>query len=66
MALMEGQHAKGTTGERRDHGQIVGIYTATDKGLPVLPRERAKLIAGVGIEGDRYATGLGHYRPTGG
>lgn len=48
-------------------GQVVGIYTAPAKGAPMEPRAEVRAEAGVGLEGDRYATGDGKYtRPTDG
>jgi hypothetical protein len=35
-------------------GSVAAIYTAPTASLPVAPRQSATLIAGVGIEGDRY------------
>jgi MOSC domain-containing protein YiiM len=45
-------------------GQLNGIYVAERGSAPMIERDEAKLIAGVGIEGDRYATGLGLYSKT--
>jgi len=42
-------------------GSIAGIYIATQGGAPMRTLEMAELIEGVGIAGDRYATGTGHY-----
>jgi len=44
-------------------GRLLHIHTAVKGRAPMQARERARLIAGEGIEGDRYATGLGHYSP---
>lgn len=38
---------------------VVAIYTAPSAGAPMVPREAAVLVAGVGIEGDRYALRTG-------
>ena len=35
-------------------GSVVGIYTSPSASIPVQPADAATLIAGVGIEGDRY------------
>ncbi|QYX55270.1 MOSC domain-containing protein [Roseovarius sp. SCSIO 43702] len=43
------------------HGELVAIHIAEKGRAPMQPLEQATLIAGVGIEGDRYATGRGHY-----
>jgi len=45
-------------------GQLTHIHTAEQGGAAMQPLASAKLIAGVGIEGDRYATGRGYYSKT--
>lgn len=40
-------------------GRVEAIHISDHAGGPMESRERARLIAGVGIEGDRYATGGG-------
>ena len=45
-------------------GQLLHIYIAERGSAPMLAQNQAKLIAGVGIEGDRYATGQGFYSKT--
>jgi len=42
-------------------GKLLTIHTASEGRAPMVPHDSAKLIAGLGIEGDRYATGRGHY-----
>lgn len=42
-------------------GQLTHIHIAEQGGAPMQPLASAKLIAGVGIEGDRYASGRGYY-----
>jgi MOSC domain-containing protein YiiM len=42
-------------------GKLLHIFLADDAGAPMTELQEAKLIAGVGIEGDRYAKGVGHY-----
>ena len=42
-------------------GKIVAIYTAPEKGAPMEPRDGVEATAGVGLDGDRYATGEGKY-----
>ncbi len=44
-----------------DRGSVEAIYTAPGEGLPVVRRERVAAMPGVGLDGDRYATGLGHW-----
>ncbi len=45
-------------------GRLTHIHIAERAAAPMQPLESAKLIAGVGIEGDRYATGRGYYSKT--
>lgn len=42
-------------------GQLLHIHTARAMREPMRAHQTVRLIAGVGIEGDRYATGLGKY-----
>jgi MOSC domain-containing protein YiiM len=42
-------------------GRLAHIHIAEKAGTPMQPLDSAKLIEGVGIEGDRYATGRGNY-----
>jgi MOSC domain-containing protein YiiM len=42
-------------------GELTHIHIADQASAAMQPLDAAKLIAGVGIEGDRYATGRGHY-----
>ncbi len=42
-------------------GQVTSIHIAPVGSAPMQPLEAATLIAGYGIEGDRYALGVGHY-----
>ncbi|RKF15207.1 MOSC domain-containing protein [Roseovarius spongiae] len=42
-------------------GSIMSIHIAPEARAPMQPLDEARLVAGVGIEGDRYATGRGHY-----
>lgn len=45
-------------------GVVEAIHIAPDAGEPVRPLELVRAIAGVGLEGDRYALGRGHYQDT--
>jgi MOSC domain-containing protein YiiM len=45
-------------------GSIEAIHIAPDAGAPVRPLELVRAIAQVGLEGDRYALGRGHYQDT--
>jgi MOSC domain-containing protein YiiM len=45
-------------------GQLTHIHIAEQGAAPMQPLTSAKLIAGMGIEGDRYATGRGYYSKT--
>jgi MOSC domain-containing protein YiiM len=42
-------------------GRLVGIYTATEGGKPMDSLTEVRAIAGVGLEGDRYATKTGEF-----
>lgn len=42
-------------------GRLLHIHVALEQRAPMQPLERARLVAGRGIEGDRYATGRGTY-----
>lgn len=42
-------------------GELLHIFTAEQASVEMDERESATLIEGVGIEGDRYATGRGFY-----
>ncbi len=45
--------------------RLVAIYVATSAGAPMEARDRIAVVAGVGLEGDRYATATGTYSGTG-
>ena len=42
-------------------GSVIGLFIADRGGAPMRSLEVADLLANVGIAGDRYATGKGHY-----
>ncbi len=44
-------------------GTLLHIHTAPQGRAPMQPQPTARLLPGIGIEGDRYATGRGHYSP---
>ena len=44
-------------------GELLHIHTALEGGAPMRSHDQIALIAGVGIEGDRYATERGKYSP---
>ena len=44
-------------------GRLLHIHIAPSARAPMEGRETARLLSGIGIEGDRYATGLGTYSP---
>lgn len=46
-------------------GRIVGIYTAPAAGAPTVGHDDVRAIAGVGLDGDRYAAGTGKYSDRG-
>ncbi len=41
--------------------QVSGLYTAVHAGAPMRPQAWVEAMPGVGISGDRYATGRGHW-----
>ena len=43
-------------------GAVEAIHIATVAGAPLRPVDATRAIAGVGLEGDRYAYGRGHYQ----
>jgi len=42
-------------------GELLHIHVASKASAPMDELAAARLVAGIGIEGDRYATGLGTY-----
>lgn len=42
-------------------GRIESIHVATSAGEPMRAAERIRLRRGIGLDGDRYAAGLGHF-----
>jgi MOSC domain-containing protein YiiM len=42
-------------------GTVVAIHVAPGGGAPMAGLDRVRAIAGVGLEGDRYATRIGHW-----
>ena len=44
-------------------GTVVAIHVAPRSGEPMIGRDRILAIAGVGLEGDRYAARAGHWSP---
>jgi MOSC domain-containing protein YiiM/8-oxo-dGTP pyrophosphatase MutT (NUDIX family) len=44
-------------------GVVAAIHVAATAGQPMRPVEFVRATAGVGLEGDRYALGRGHYSP---
>jgi MOSC domain-containing protein YiiM len=45
----------------RDRGEVVGLYLTPEAGAPMQARPEVVLVAGDGIEGDRYAAGGGRW-----
>ena len=45
------------------HGKLLHIHTTPAGRAPMVAHPSAKLLAGVGVEGDRYALGTGKYSP---
>ncbi|WP_298938212.1 MOSC domain-containing protein [uncultured Ruegeria sp.] len=48
-----------------NQGAVEAIYRFADTGAPGEALKRARLISGVGMEGDRYALGKGHFQSEG-
>lgn len=46
-------------------GRISAIYTAPEAGVPMVGHDDVRAIAGVGLEGDRYATATGTFSDRG-
>jgi MOSC domain-containing protein YiiM len=46
-------------------GRLVAIFVASGAGAPMEARDHVGANAGVGLDGDRYATGTGTYSGTG-
>jgi MOSC domain-containing protein YiiM len=42
-------------------GRVVAIYVAPAASAPMQARDRIEVVAGVGLQGDRYATATGTY-----
>lgn len=42
-------------------GELLHVFTAPVAGAEMEEQTEARLLEGVGLQGDRYATGLGHY-----
>ena len=42
-------------------GRVEAIHVTSEAGMPMRSVERVRAIAGVGLEGDRYATGTGRF-----
>ena len=47
-------------------GKLVGIYTAIAEGVPMVATDSIQAVKGCGLEGDRYANGIGHFSARGG
>ncbi len=42
-------------------GRVECIHVATSEGEPMRATDRVRVLAGIGLEGDRYAAGRGHF-----
>jgi MOSC domain-containing protein YiiM len=51
-------------GKEGQAGRVERIHLADGEGKPMRPADRIRVLAGVGLEGDRYATGRGHFSST--
>jgi MOSC domain-containing protein YiiM len=64
MTLTTGRPApERATSARPGTGRVESIHLAAAAGEPMRSVERVRAIAGVGLEGDRYATRTGHWSP---
>lgn len=54
---------RSTVSSEPGRGIVASIHVTARGGDPMQPVERVRAIAGVGLEGDRYALGTGHYSP---
>src|SRR3989442_13711291 len=45
-------------------GNVVYLYTGRDAAVPMESQEEVKVVAGKGLEGDRYFNGTGHWSKT--
>jgi MOSC domain-containing protein YiiM len=60
----DSSNGRGEAGLAASAGLVQAIHIAPDAGEPVRAVEIVRAIAGVGLEGDRYAIGRGHYEDT--
>ena len=61
MTTDELARSSAAPGDAPATGTVEAIHTAPSSGVPMVPRDRVVAIAGVGLEGDRYATRNGHW-----
>jgi len=47
------------------HGRVAGVFVASAATAPMEPVEAATAVAGVGLDGDRYAAGVGTWSEDG-
>src|SRR5690349_7553557 len=47
-------------------GRVEAIHIAPVEGVAMVPLTAVEAVSGVGLEGDRYAAGIGHYSANGG
>src|SRR5689334_22323947 len=45
-------------------GRVESVHVAVSEGEPMRATDRIRVLAGIGLEGDRYATGRGHFSGT--
>lgn len=62
--LEQGMHTPETFAESLPHLVLVAIYTSPNKGEPMQRQDAVLAIAGVGLEGDRYAKRTGVFSGT--
>ena len=63
---LERPHGSEAYGAELDaRGVVTGLFTAVESGAPCEPHAALRAIAGVGLEGDRYATDRGEFSAPG-
>jgi MOSC domain-containing protein YiiM len=48
-------------GHMRWQGELLNIHIAMEASAPMVALSQVRMVTGIGLEGDRYATGLGSY-----
>src|SRR3982074_1902395 len=59
--MTRAEPARSALDSRRGPPRVVGLFIASAAGEPMTACQTVEVVAGVGIVGDRYATGRGHW-----